>query len=456
MSHRILVVDDELSMRELLEIWCQQQGHEVEVASDGTAAIECLAKTEFDLVITDLRMPRTPGIEVLRRCRELHPDTPVIVMTAFASTETAVEAMKLGALDYFTKPFKLDVVGVVVQRALERRRLVKENRALRAELEGRTRLGDLIGKSEPMRQVFHLVRRVAATRVNVLILGESGTGKELVARAIHQESDRKDQPFLVVNCGAIPENLLESELFGHKRGAFTGAMSDRDGLFQAAEGGTVFLDEIGELPPAMQVKLLRVLQERKVRAVGATKEVPVDVRVIAATNRNLASDVREGLFREDLYYRLNVLSLELPPLRDRPQDIPILVMHFLRKYASEFGKPLPEVAADALQRLLEHRWSGNVRELENVIERAVALAEGPRITVADLPPALRHLLENKEESVLAPDEDEEMDLDAAVEALERRLITRALAQAGGQKMAAARLLKITFRSLRYRLEKLGL
>ncbi|MEZ4463331.1 MAG: sigma-54 dependent transcriptional regulator [bacterium] len=457
MSQAILVVDDELSMREMLEIWCLQQGHQVEVAADGGVALERLEAREFDLVITDMRMPRAQGLDVLRACKSRYPDTPVIVMTAYASAETAMEAIKLGALDYFTKPFRLDTVAVVVQRALERRRLVKENRSLRAELSGRTRVGSLIGRSDAMREVFDLIRRVAATRANVLILGESGTGKELVARAVHSESERRDQPFLVVNCGAIPENLLESELFGHRKGAFTGATADRDGMFQSAEGGTLFLDEVGELPAGMQVKLLRVLQERKVRPVGHPREIAVDVRVIAATNRDLAADVRAGLFREDLYYRLNVLTLELPPLRVRPADIGLLAHHFLAKYASEFGRPITEIAPDALKRLLEHRWRGNVRELENVIERAVALADGHRIEVGDLPPTLRVPPEPSDVAP-APDEfpEDGVDLDAEVAELERRLITQALERTGGQKKAAAKLLGVTFRSLRYRLEKLGM
>ncbi|MCA9525349.1 MAG: sigma-54-dependent Fis family transcriptional regulator [Myxococcales bacterium] len=444
-------------MREMLEIWCLQQGHQVEVAADGGVALERLEVREFDLVITDLRMPRAQGLDVLRACKSRYPDTPVIVMTAYASAETAMEAIKLGALDYFTKPFRLDTVAVVVQRALERRRLVKENRTLRAELAGRARLGALIGRSDAMREVFDLVRRVAATRANVLILGESGTGKELIARAVHTESERRAAPFLVVNCGAIPENLLESELFGHRKGAFTGATADRDGMFQAAEGGTLFLDEVGELPAGMQVKLLRVLQERKVRPVGHPREITVDVRVIAATNRDLAADVRAGLFREDLYYRLNVLCVELPPLRARPADIGLLAHHFLGKYTAEFGKAITDISPDALKRLVEHRWRGNVRELENVIERAVALADGGRVEVADLPPALRAPAEPSEVAP-APDEfpEDGVDLDAAVAELERRLITQALDRTGGQKKAAARLLGVTFRSLRYRLEKLGM
>ena len=457
MTHRVLIVDDERSMRELLEIWFLQRGTEVDVAPDGAKAITLINSHAYDLILTDMRMPKSSGMEVLTHARKTLPDTPVIMMTAFASPETAVSAMKLGALDYFTKPFKLDAVQVVVDKALAQRALVVENRRLREELANRTRVGNLIGRSDAMRQVFDLIRRMARTPANVLILGESGTGKDLVARAIHHEGPRADGPFRVINCGAIPDNLLESELFGHRKGAFTGATADRDGIFQSASGGTIFLDEIAELPLAMQVKLLRVLQEKRVRAVGAVEELPVDVRVIAATNRDLAGEVKAGRFREDLFYRLNVLTIDLPPLRARPSDIPLLANHFLAKYATEFAKPVTAIAPPAMRRLLAWPFGGNVRELENVIERAVALVDGTEITQADLPPALHQA----QSSVAAPAPDAAfpatgVDLDGAIETLERRLISAALAHTGGQKKAAARLLGISFRSLRYRLTKLGL
>jgi two-component system response regulator PilR (NtrC family) len=456
-SHRVLIVDDERSMRELLEIWFLQRGAEVDVAADGAAAIVRIDQHSYDLIITDMRMPKSSGMEVLAHARKTLPETPVIIMTAFASTETAVSAMKLGALDYFTKPFKLDAVAVVVDKALAQRALIVENRRLREELANRTRVGNLIGRSDAMRQVFDLIRRMARTPANVLVLGESGTGKELVARAIHHEGPRADGPFRVINCGAIPEALIESELFGHRKGAFTGANADHDGLFKAASGGTLFLDEIGELPLAMQVKLLRVLQEKRVRAVGAVEELPIDVRIIAATNRDLATEAKAGRFREDLFYRLNVLSIDLPPLRARPSDIPLLANHFLTKYATEFAKPVTAIEPSAMRRLLAWPFGGNVRELENVIERAVALVDGAEITQADLPPALRKALP----SAAAPAPEDEfpengVDLDGAVETLERRLISAALTRTGGQKKAAARLLGISFRSLRYRLTKLGL
>ncbi|MCB9537866.1 MAG: sigma-54-dependent Fis family transcriptional regulator [Myxococcales bacterium] len=461
---RILVVDDELSMREVLEIFFLNEGHDVDTAPDGAAGVARLHEQEYDLVITDLRMPRTHGLVVLEQCRALYPETPVIVMTAYASTETAIEAMKMGAYDYFTKPFKLEAVQAVIDKALERRRLVRENRKLRAELDGRARRGGgIIGRSRAMNQVMDLVRRVARTRTNVLILGESGTGKELVARAVHEASERANEPFLVVNCAAIPENLLESELFGHRKGTFTGATQDKEGLFKAAHGGTLLLDEIGEMPLGMQVKLLRVLQERKIKAVGDVREVPVDVRVIAATNRDLEAEVKAGRFREDLYYRLNVISIDLPPLRARPTDIPLLAHHFLRKYAREFDKRITEITPEAMQRLLKYDYSGNVRELENILERAVALEEGPRITEHSLPPALRSTdTPAPGASAEAPGEvlptvpADGLDLEAAVESFERGIIAQALERTGGRKKEAARLLGISFRSLRYRLDKLNM
>ena len=452
---RILVVDDELSMRELLELFFLREGHGVDLAADGAEGVRRLHEQEYDLVITDLRMPRTHGMVVLEQCRDLYPETPVIVMTAFASTETAIQAMKMGAYDYFTKPFKLDEVKAVIDKALERRGLVRENRKLRAELNDRHRFGGIIGRSQRMQEVFDLVRRVARTRTNVLILGESGTGKELVARAIHDQSERSAQPFLVINCAAIPENLLESELFGHKRGTFTGATSDKEGLFKAADGGTLLLDEIGELPVGMQVKLLRVLQERKVKAVGDLREIPVDVRVVAATNRDLEAEVRGGGFREDLYYRLNVISIELPPLRERPTDIPMLAHHFLDKYATEFGKTIVEIDPDAMQLLLAYPFTGNVRELENVIERAVALEENDRITEASLPAQVRRRPAPTSDAGSGLDlPDQGIDLEGVVDDVERRLIGKALDRTGGRKKEAARLLGISFRSLRYRLDKL--
>jgi two-component system response regulator PilR (NtrC family) len=453
---KVLIVDDELSMREFLEIFFRKRGHTVQTAADGDAGIKMLFEEEFDLVLTDLRMPRTHGMVVLEKCRELYPDTPVIVMTAYATTQTAIDAMKMGAYDYLTKPFKLDNVSVTIEKALERRRLVAENRKLKDELRSRGSFPNLIGKSRAMQEVLDLVRRVANTPTNVLILGESGTGKELVARAIHEHSDRGPKPFLVVNCGAIPENLLESELFGHRKGAFTGASSDKEGIVRAAHGGTLFLDEVGELPLSMQVKLLRVLQERSVKAIGDVREQPVDLRVIAATNRNLEEEVRGGRFRDDLFYRLNVISIELPPLRDRPEDIPLLAHHFLRKYAEMMNKPLDEFEPEAMQALVHHGFAGNVRELENIIQRAVALEDDDRVSSRALPPTLRPRSPSdslQDASLQLPQDG--VDLEGVVGELERKLIMQALQRTGGLKKEAAKLLGISFRSLRYRLDKLA-
>ena len=452
---RILVVDDEISMRLMLQIFFNQQGHEVDLAADGNAGVQHILENEYDLVITDLRMPGAHGMVVLDRCLELQPDTPIIVMTAYATTDTAIKAMKMGAYDYFTKPFKNDELKIVIDKALERRELVRENRRLKARLTERDSMGGIVGRSQQMSEIFSMIQRVASTRTNVLILGASGTGKELVARAVHAHSDRKNMPFKVVNCGAIPENLLESELFGHKKGAFTGATSDQIGLFQAAHGGTLLLDEVGEMPLAMQVKLLRVLQERKIKAVGDHSEVSVDVRVLAATNRELEEDVAAHRFREDLYYRLNVISIEIPPLRDRPSDIPLLAHYFLRKYSKELNKDVDDIDPDVLQALMRHEFSGNVRELENIIERAVALVDGNCINMRSLPPMLRDTESFEPDGPLALNlPPEGVNLEGVVDQLERNLINQALDRTGGRKKDAARLLGISFRSLRYRLEKL--
>ena len=455
---RILIVDDELSMREMLEIFLLKEGHDVLVAADGAKAIQLLLEEDdLDLIVTDLRMPGAHGMVVLARARELHPNTPVLVMTAFASHQTATEAMKMGAYDYFSKPFELDAIKATMDRALERRRLVQEGRRLRETIADRDAIQPIVGQSRSLQQVFDLVRRVARTKTNVLVLGESGTGKELVARAIHDQSERRSAAFMVINCGAIPEALLESELFGHRKGSFTGAHADKEGLFKAANGGTLFLDEVGELPLGMQVKLLRALQERRVRPVGDAKELAVDVRVIAATNRHLLDEVKAGRFREDLYYRLNVIAIELPPLRDRPGDIPLLAYHFLKKYADEQAKRITDIEPEALQALARHTYPGNIRELENLMERAVALEESEHITALSLP-------ENLQPRPSAPGQTAGpvelpaagVDLDNLVTDLERRLITQALSRTGGLKKEAARLLGISFRSLRYRLSKLNM
>ena len=378
---RILVVDDEKSMRDLLSITLEKEGYDVLTAAGGEPAIEALHRETVDAVITDLRMPKVDGLQVLRVAKEISPDTAVIVITAVASTETAVEAMKLGAYDYITKPFKLDEVNLIVRNALERKRLRDENLYLRRQLETQHRFENIIGKSGVIAEVFDTIRKIADSPSTAMLTGESGTGKELVARAIHFNSFRRDKPFVSVNCGAIPEGLMESELFGHVRGAFTGAVSNKIGLFSAAEAGTLFLDEITEIPALLQVKLLRAIQVREIRRVGDTKDIKTDVRLIAASNRNLEEAVQEGILREDLFYRLNVIPIQLPPLRDRREDIPLLVAHFLQKFSKELGKDVRGVTPEAMAVLERYRWPGNIRELENVLERAIVLGAGDMLGV---------------------------------------------------------------------------
>jgi two-component system response regulator PilR (NtrC family) len=450
---RVLVVDDEQSMREFLEIFLRSEGYAVRTADGLAGAMQELEADEFDVLITDLQMPGGTGLELLRASQSESPETVVIVMTAFASAETAIEAMKAGAYDYVTKPFKVDEMRVVLEKALEKKLLASENRRLRRELsQGRDR--SIVGHSAAMRRVLEFVAQVADTRANVLISGESGTGKEVVARAIHRAGERRDAPFVALNCGAIPENLLESELFGHVKGAFTGAVQNKAGLFEVAQAGTVFLDEIAELGLQLQVKLLRVIQERVFRRVGGTADVRVDARIVAATNRRLADEVQAGRFREDLYYRLNVIEIPVPSLRERREDIPLLVEHFVEKYGRELGKNVDGVDAEVMSRLADYPFPGNVRELENVIERAVALCRTPRIGIDLLPPAL---FESRSSAIreTRPALQGE-NLDDLVSAYERRLLLDALEQAGGVKKRAAQRLGISFRSFRYRLEKLGL
>ncbi len=450
---RILVVDDERSMREFLEIFCRREGHEVVTASTVDEALTALGADDFDVVISDVQMPGKTGLDLLREARPHALETVFIMITAFASTETAIEAMKQGAYDYLTKPFKMDEVRLVVEKALEKRLLTSENERLRSELRTHARTRSLIGSGPAMQKVYDLMARVAGTKTNVLIGGESGTGKELVARGIHELSERKGKPFIAVNCAAIPENLLESELFGHVRGAFTGAVQNKPGLFEAADGGTLFLDEIGELPSSLQAKLLRVIQDRTVRRVGGNADTVVDVRLVAATNRDLHAEATAGRFREDLYYRLNVIQIVLPPLRERMEDVPLLVQHFVGKYAREIGRENLVVSEAALARLLAHDFPGNVRELENSIERAVALTRGDRIEADVLPAAVLAQRERAQPSALPP---AGVSLDALVDAYERTLLREALSRSMGVKKKAAQLLGISFRSFRYRLEKLGL
>jgi two-component system response regulator PilR (NtrC family) len=448
---RILVVDDEPGLREMLGVLLKRAAYRVETADGAATGIGKLRAESFDAVITDLALGDGSGLDVLAAARQADEATQVIVVTAYGSTESAVAAMRLGAYDFVTKPFRNHELLALLEKALEKRTIVGENRVLRAkvaEREGRT---PIVGRSGAMDKILDLVRRVASAKTSVLVTGESGTGKELVARALHDQSERASAPFVVVNCGAIPENLLESELFGHEKGAFTGASARKKGLFEAAEGGTLFLDEIGELEPALQVKLLRALQERLIRPLGASKEIEVDVRVVAATNRELEKEVEAGRFRQDLFYRLNVIRIHMPPLHERPEDIPLLAEHFLAKHAAMHGKKLA-LSAEAMRWLVAQRYPGNVRELENVVERAALLARGPVVGLEDLPDAVSASSAASAGPVL-PTLDEPFDLDAWLGGLERSVLVRALEKTGGAQKQAAKLLEMTFHSLRYRLKK---
>jgi len=444
---RILVVDDEPAQRELVSGFLRKRGFEVDEAAGGQAALARFTQEPFDLVLTDQRMPDLSGLDLLQRLRAVTPEAAVIVMTAYGTIETAVGAIKAGATDYLSKPINLDELLHRIEQVRERQRLLGENRELRAALEERHRVEGIIGDSGRMQEVLSLVRRVAPSDATVLIRGESGTGKELIARAIHHASPRAAGPLVAVNCAALPEGLLESELFGHEKGAFTGAAASRKGRFELADGGSIFLDEIGDLPLHLQVKLLRVLQERQFERVGGTRTIPVNVRVLAATHRNLEALVREGRFRDDLYYRINVVTLLLPPLRERREDLPPLIEHFLTRFAGKNGKTIRGLTREARDALLRYDYPGNVRELENLIERAVVLTRDEVIGKSDLPLTLD---EQTAES------DAPAGLVAAVEGLERRMIRDALSRAGGVQTRAAELLGISERVLRYKLSKYGL
>ncbi len=457
----VLVVDDEPSLREMLRIVLRRDGYQVTIASSGREALELLARGQFDLVISDIRMGEVGGVEVLRAAKSANRDTVVFMMTAFASTETAVEAMRLGAVDYFTKPFSVDELRLKVRQYLESSRLKQENVVLRRSLQSRHQFADLIGRSEPMMALFGMIESVAKTNSTVLITGESGTGKELAARALHFHSLRRGQPFVAVNCGAIPETLLESELFGHVRGAFTGADTMKKGLMEVADRGTVFLDEIGEMNPVMQVKLLRVLQERRFRRLGGTEEIQVDLRVVAATNQDLQRLVSAGRFREDLYYRINVIPLQLPPLRDRREDIGLLAEHFLAKHAKALNKPVRAISGEARTLLDAYDWPGNVRELENAMERAVALERTEAVLADTLPIHMRGRLpvepvhvDAQSFSIGLTEIGEGFDLEARGEEFYRHYMALALRRAGGVQSRAAEMLGMSFRSFRYYAKKL--
>jgi two-component system response regulator PilR (NtrC family) len=465
---RILVVDDEPSMRDMLRIVLRRDGYEVAVAVNGREAIEILQRERIDLLLSDIRMPDMSGVAVLRAAKEANRDVVAFMMTAFASTDTAVEAMRLGAVDYFTKPFNMDELRLKVRQHLEALQVKQENVLLKRALNASHQFCNIIGRSDAMVDLFKMIETIARTTSTVLITGESGTGKDLVARAVHYNSLRRDRPFVALNCGGLPETLLESELFGHMRGAFTGADTNKKGLVEVAERGTIFLDEIGEMNQTMQVKLLRVLQDRRFRRLGGTEEVQADIRVIAATNQNLQKMVAEGRFREDLYYRINVIQVHLPPLRDRLDDVPLLAEHFLTKYAKAAESPVRGISHEAQELLSAYSWPGNVRELENVIERAVALEQRALVLPESLPlhvrtldgNAARHSATGPSASSAAPsglpDIAEGFNLEALGEEFYRHYIALALERAGGVQTRAAEMLGMSFRSFRYYAKKFSL
>jgi DNA-binding NtrC family response regulator len=450
--HTILVVDDDVSLRRVVKMQLEEAGYDVVLAADGRQAQDLIKASHPKLVITDLRMPDSSGIDLLRYIRDEHLDTTVILITAFGTVETAVEAMKAGAYDYITKPIDYDALVLVVHRAMERQDLIEEVRNLRSALDQRYGFEGIVGHSQSILRVLEMASRVAQRDSTVLIQGETGTGKELLARAIHHNSRRKNKPFVTINCGAIPKELIESELFGFTRGAFTGAHAPKVGKIEMADRGTLFLDEIGELPVEMQVKLLRVLQNGEVEKVGATGATVVDVRVIAATHRNLQAMIEDGTFREDLYYRLAVVPLELPPLRERKEDIPELAQHLFRKLKQRHGLEAVRMSPKLTSHFTGYRWPGNVRELENVIERMLVLSSGEEIGENDLPDELRRITPKKEDRFL-------LDLPEngiSLEGIERELLLRALEKYNGNQTQAARYLDISRRTLIYRMEKHGL
>ena len=451
----IVVVDDEKDMREFLEIMLRKEGYDCRSFPSGSAALEWLRENRFDLVITDVRMPGMGGVDFLKAAKELDPDVPVMMITAYASVDTAIEAMKAGAYDYFIKPFNVEEIKLNIRNALGYRDLKRENKLLKKDLLSKYDFSSFIGKSKSMAEVYALITSVASTRTNVFITGESGTGK----------------PFVAVNCGAMPENLLESELFGYQKGAFTGAVSTREGLAREADGGTLFLDEITELPLHLQVKLLRFIQEKSYRMVGGTADVPADIRLIAASNKDVEGEVKAGRFREDLFYRLNVIRVNVPPLRERKEDVPVLAEHFTKKYSRELGKGIKGISAEAAALLAGYNYSGNVRELENIIERAVALEPSDTISMESLPPYLKEKAAYSgavptkvpaprpragEEAPKVPAPgitDKGIDLEKALEEFEKTMILDALKRSGGIKKKAAELLGLSFRSMRYKLGK---
>ncbi len=450
----VLVVDDEENICHMMNTILKREGYNVALAASAKEAEEQLEQQPFDVMISDIRMPGVDGLELLDRLQKKQPQMVVVMMSAYGNVDTAIEAMKRGAYDYIAKPFKPDEIILVLRKAEERERLKRENLNLRSDLE-KIRyggLGKMVGHSERMKEIFKTIRKIAEYKTTVLIQGESGTGKELVAQAIHENSARADKAFTPVNCGAIPEHLLESELFGHVKGAFTDAIRDKKGLFAEADGGTIFLDEIGELPLNLQVKLLRALQEEEIRPVGSSRDQKVDVRVVAATVKDLAAEVKAGLFREDLFYRLNVLPMQIPPLRERQEDVPALVDHFINKNNHRLGLQIQGIEPEAMQMLMDYTWPGNVRELENTVEHAMVLAEKPAIQAEALPPKIQQSKDRIRLTLLSG----ELSIKKTTRIIEEELIRRALKRTGGNRTNAAKVLEISHRALLYKIKEYGI
>ena len=450
---RILVIDDEKNMRHMLAVLLEKEGYEVATAGDGNEGLDLAGETYFDVILCDLKMPVMDGMTFLEKFQEMKLESTVIVMSAYGTLDTAIDAMKRGAYDYVSKPFKADEILLTLRKAEERERLRRENRRLQQSIQERYSFANMIGRSPAMQEIFTTITKVAEYKTTVLVTGESGTGKELIARAIHYHSPRANKPLVTVNCGAIPESLLESELFGHRKGAFTDAIRDKRGLFEEADGGSIFLDEIGELPRSLQVKLLRVLQEEEIKRLGDTRSIKIDVRVLAATTKDLAGEVKAGHFRDDLFYRINVLQVTVPPLRERAGDLGLLIQHFVDKTAKRLGLQVNQVDPAVLRALQRYVWPGNVRELENVIERAMVMAGGRTIELEDLPPALQEA--QAQTSPLLPD-DGALSIKEASRRLERELIRRALEKTGGNRTQAAKLLEISHPALLYKIKEYGL
>ncbi len=449
-AKRILIVDDEESFRHMLSVILVKEGYEVETSPNAEDGLRKAAASTFDQILCDIRMPRMDGLAFLREIKKTEIEATVIVMSAYGTADIAIEAMKLGAYDYISKPFKPDEIILTLRKAEEREQLRRENQLLRNEVAREYSFENIVSKNENMQKIFDVIRKVSHYKSTVLITGESGTGKELVARALHYNSDRAQNPFIAVNCGAIPENLLESELFGHAKGAFTDAIRTKKGLFEEADAGTLFLDEIGELPGQLQVKLLRVLQDGEIRRIGESKPIQIDVRIVAATVKDLPKEVNEGRFREDLFYRLNVLPLHIPPLRERKEDIPLLIQHFIGKYNQAMNKNVKDIDHRAMETLMNYKWYGNVRELENTIERAIVLSEKNNIESENLPVEIQNF---KEELQLETLPDEEYSVKKASKSLEINLIKKALKKMKGNHTHAARLLEISHRALLYKIKE---